>query len=75
LREELLLRLFENRVLRMIFEPQRDDIVGEWRRIHEEELKVLYSSPNIFQLIKSSRMKWARHVAGMGRVQQHTGFW
>jgi hypothetical protein len=56
LREEIRLGVFENRVLRIIFGPERDEIMGEWRRIHKEELNVLYTSPNIFQLIKSSIM-------------------
>jgi hypothetical protein len=75
LREELRLRVFRNRVLRRIFGPERDEIIREWRRIHNEELNDLYSSPNIFQLVKSSIMKWAEHVTGMGRVEEHAGFW
>jgi hypothetical protein len=60
------LRVFENRVLRRIFGPKRDDTTGEWRRLHNEELNDLYSSPNIIRVIKWRRMKWAEHVARMG---------
>jgi hypothetical protein len=66
LREEHGPRVFENRVLRGIFEPKRDEVTGEWRRLHNEELYVLYSSPNIVRVIKSRRMRWAGHVARMG---------
>jgi len=66
LREERRLRVFENRVLRRIFGPKRDNVTGEWRKLHNEELNVLYSSPNIVRVIKSRRMKWAGHVARMG---------
>jgi hypothetical protein len=62
------LRVFENRVLR-IFGPKRDEVIGEWRRLHKEELYYLYSSPNIFRLIKSRRM-WAGHVARMGEERR-----
>ena len=65
-REERKLRLFENRVLRRIFVPRRDEITGEWRRLHKEELNDLYSSPNIVRVIKSRRMRWTGHVARMG---------
>jgi hypothetical protein len=65
LREERRLRVFENRVLRRIFGPKRDDVTGEWRKLHNEELN-LYSSPNIIHLIKSRRMRWAGHVARLG---------
>jgi hypothetical protein len=58
--------VFENRVLRRILGPKRDEATGEWRKLHNEELHDLYSSPNIVQVIKSRRMKWARHVAQMG---------
>jgi hypothetical protein len=57
--------VFENRVLRTIFGPKRDEITGEWRKLHEE-LHILYSSPNIIRQIKSRRMRWAGHVAHMG---------
>ena len=70
LREERRLRVFENRVLRRIFGPKRDGVTGEWRKLHNEELNDLYSSPNIVRVIKSRRMRWAGHVARMeeGRV-------
>jgi len=75
LREECRLRAFENRVLRRIFESKRDKV--EWRKLHDEELKVLYSSPNIVRVIKSRRMRWVGHVAHMGgeerRIQSFGG--
>jgi len=58
--------VFENRVLRRIFGPRRNEVTGEWRRLHNEELNDLYSSPNIVRVIKSRRMKWAGHMACMG---------
>jgi hypothetical protein len=67
LREENRLRVFENRVLRRIFVPKRDEVTGEWRKFRNEELHILYSSPNIIRQIKSRRMKWAGHVARMGQ--------
>jgi hypothetical protein len=66
LREEHRLRVFENRVLRRIFGPKRDDVTGEWRKLHNKELCDLYSSPSIIRIIKSRRMRWAGHVALMG---------
>jgi len=66
LREERKLRVFENMVLRRIFGPRRDEVMGEWRRLHNEELNGLYSSPNIVRVIKSRRMRWAGNVAHMG---------
>jgi len=66
LREERKLMVFKNMVLRRIFGPTRDEVTGEWRRLHDEELNDLYSSPNIVWVIKSRRMKWAGHVARMG---------
>ena len=65
MREERKLRVFENMVLRRIFGPRRDEVTGEWRRLHNEELNDLYSSSNIVRVIKSRRMRWAGHVARM----------
>jgi hypothetical protein len=62
-REEHRLRVFENKVLRRIFGPKRDKVMGGWRKLHSEELRDLYSSPSIIRMIKSRRMTWARHVA------------
>ena len=77
LREERRLRVFENRVLRRIFGPKRDEVTGEWRKLHNEELNDLYCSPSVVQAIKSRRMRWAEHVARMGdgRGEAYTGFW
>jgi len=66
LREERRLRVFENRMLRRIFGPKRDEITGEWRKLHNEKLNDLYCSPNIVRVIKSRRKRWAGHVACMG---------
>jgi hypothetical protein len=66
LREERRMRVFENRVLRKMFGPKRDEVTWEWRKVHNEEHNVLYCSPNIVCLFKSGRMKWAGHVARMG---------
>ena len=64
--EERRLRVLENRVLRRIFGPRRDEVTGDWRRLHNEELNDLYCSPNIVWVIKWRRMRWAGHVARMG---------
>jgi len=69
LQQERKLRVFENIVLRRIFGPWRDEVTGEWMRVHNEELNDLYSSPNIVRVIKSRRMGWAGHVARMGEVR------
>jgi hypothetical protein len=66
LREERKLRVFENRVLRRVFGPTRDEVTGKWRKLHNEELNDLYSLPNIVRVVKSRRMGWAGHVARMG---------
>ena len=66
MREEHRLRVFENRVLRRVFGPKRDEVTREWRKLHNEELNDLYSSPNIFRVIKLRRIRWAMHVARMG---------
>jgi hypothetical protein len=63
------LRVFENRVLRRIFGPKRDGVAGDWRKLHNEELDKLYSSPNIIRMIKSRRMRWAGNVARMGETR------
>jgi hypothetical protein len=67
LREEHRLRVFENRVLRRrIFGPKRDEVMGEWGKLHNEKLHNLYPSPSIIRMTKSSRMRWTNHVARMG---------
>jgi hypothetical protein len=71
----LRLRVFENRVLRRIFGPKRNEMTGGWRKLHNEELRNLYSSPDIIKIIKSRRMRWTGHVARMGRRGMHLEYW
>jgi hypothetical protein len=66
LREEHRLRVFGNRVLKRILGPKRDEMTGEWRKLHNEELRDLYSSPSIIRMIKSRRMRWASDIPRMG---------
>jgi hypothetical protein len=66
LREEHRLRVFENRVLRGIFGPKRDEVMGEWRNLHNAELHALYSSPSIIRMIESRRRRWVGHIVRMG---------
>jgi hypothetical protein len=70
LREEHRLRVFENRVQRRLFGPNRDEVTGEWRKLQNEELHNLYSSPDIIRQVKSRRMRWAGHVARMGEERK-----
>jgi hypothetical protein len=63
------MRVFENRVLRRIYGPKRDEVTGYWRKLHNEELHNLYSSPNIIRMIESRRMRWAGRVARMGETR------
>jgi hypothetical protein len=65
--------VFENRVLRTIFGPKRDEVTGGWRKLHNEELHNLYSSPNIIRMIKSRRRRWVGHVARMGA--KRSAYW
>jgi len=74
-KEERKLRVFENRMLRKIFGPRRDEVTGEWRRLHNEELNELYSSPNFVRMIKSRRTRWAGHMARMGEERGCIGSW
>jgi hypothetical protein len=70
LREAHRLRVFEDRILTRIFGPKRTYVTGEWRKLHNEELHNLYSSPNINRLIKPRRMRWAGHVVCMGKPRK-----
>jgi hypothetical protein len=75
LREEHRLRVLENRVLRRIFGPKRDEVTGEWRKLHNVELRDLFSSPAIIRITKSRMMRWVGHVAGMGRGGTRIGYY
>jgi hypothetical protein len=68
------LKVFENRVLRRIFGPKREED-GSWRKLQNDELHSLYSSPNIVRVIKSRRMRWVGHITCMEREEMFTGFW
>ena len=73
-REEHRLRVSENKVHRKIFGAKRDEITGEWRKLHNAERYALYSSPNIITNLKSRRLTWTRHVANTGQSRMHTEF-
>jgi hypothetical protein len=73
--EEHRLRVFENRVLRRIFGPKRDEVAGGWRKLRNEELHNLYSSPSIIRMIKSRRMRWTGHAERMERKRMHIEYW
>jgi hypothetical protein len=75
LRQEYRMREFENRVLRRIFGPKRDEVTGSSRKLHNEELRNLYTSSSIIRMIKSRRTRLAGHVARMGRRGIHIGYW
>jgi hypothetical protein len=76
LKEERRLRVFENRVMKRIFGPKRDEVTGgNGKKLHNEELNGLYSLPNNVRVIKSRRMRWAGHVARMGKGEVCTEFW
>jgi hypothetical protein len=75
LREEQRLRVFENGVLKRIFGPKRDEVTAYWRRMHNEELQSLYSSPGIIRVIKSRRMKRAGHIVHIGRQEMRKKLW
>jgi hypothetical protein len=67
--------LFENRALIRMFGPKRDEVTGEWKKLHNEELHDLYSSPSIIKIMKARRMRWAGHVARMGRIGTRIDCW
>jgi hypothetical protein len=69
-----MMRVFENRVLRRIFGPKRDEVTGGWRKLHNDELHNLYSFPSIIRMIKLRRMRWTGHVARIGTRGMHIGY-
>jgi hypothetical protein len=75
LREEYRLRVFENRVLKIIFGPKKDEVIGGWRKLHNEELHNLYLSPSVIRIIKWGTIRWAGHVTQIGRTGLRIGFW
>jgi hypothetical protein len=75
LRKEHRLRVFENRILRRIFGPKRDEVTGEWRKLHSEKLRDLYSSPNIIRMMKWRRMRWTWYVAQIGKGGTRIDYW
>ena len=75
LKQKRRLRVFENRVLRKIFGPKRDEVTREWSKLHNEELNDLYCSPSTARVIKSRRIRWDGHLARMGRGEAYTEFW
>jgi hypothetical protein len=75
LKEEYRLTVFENKVLTRIFGTKWNEVTGQWRKLHKEEIHNLYSSPNIIRQMKSGRMRWTGHVARMGEERQFTKFW
>jgi hypothetical protein len=75
MRKERRLRVFEYRVLRSIFGPTRDEVPGEGRKLHNEELNGLYCSPSIIRVFKSRRLNWAGHVERLWERRGNTGFW
>jgi hypothetical protein len=75
LREGHRLRVFENRVLRRIFGPKRDEVTRDWRELHNEEHHDLYFSPSIIRIMKARRMRWAEHVSRMGEKRTRIGCW
>jgi hypothetical protein len=75
LREEHRLRVFEDRVLRRIFGSKRHEVMGGWRKLHNEELRDWYSSPSMIKMIKSRMRRWVDHVVRMGRRGKHISFW
>jgi hypothetical protein len=67
--------MFENRMLRRIFGPKKDEVTGGWRKLHNVELHNLYYSPSIIRMIKSRTMRWVGHVARMKKREMHIGYW